>query len=166
MNIIGRHKKQVESLQTLCTFIDAAKLASQFAEIGEVATAFTTALDSCAELREPLRTCKLSLTGKMMTAFLLASQENLQNLNDVSGKVHTKAARRKWQRDFAFWAEGLAVAKSGLARRDSMAPELAAQEAAASAEADEALQPRPEDAEPRVPATVSLPELLKGVQGK
>ncbi len=154
MNIIGRHKKQVESLQTLCTFIDAAKLASQFAEIGEVATAFTTALDSCAELREPLRTCKLSLTGKMMAAFLLASQENLQNLNDVSGKLHTKAARRKWQRDFAFWAEGLAVAKSGLARRDAMAPELAGQEAVGLGAAKAALQAATEPEEARVPSVV------------
>ncbi len=154
MNIIGRHKKQVESLQTLCAFIDAAKLASQFAEIGEVATAFTTALDSCAELREPWRTCKLSLTGKMMTAFLLASQENLQNLNDVSGSLHTKAERRKWQLDFAFWAEGLAVAKSGLARRDAMAPELAGQEAVGLGAVKAAFQATTDPEDARVPIVI------------
>ena len=155
MNIIGRHKKQVESLQTLCTFIDAAKLASQFSKIGEVATAFTTALDGCAELREPLRTCKLSLTGKMMSAFLVACEEKLQHLNDAWEKVQTKAERRKWRRELAFWNEGLAVAKSGLARRDAMAPELEGKESAALASGQQHGQLATDETEPRVPAAQS-----------
>ncbi len=166
MNIIGRHKTQMVSLESLSTLVDAAKLASEFAQIGEVATAFTTALDSCAELREPLRTCKLSLTGKMISAFKIACVENLQSLNGRCSALHGKNKRQKWQRDFAFWAEGLAVAKAAMTRRDSMAPELAAEEAAGLPAGNEGQAPRADQAEQRLPARAHLRSAGKGRQGK
>ncbi len=166
MHIIARHKDQIALLESRCNFVDAAKLAAEFSEIGDVATAFTASLDSCAALIEPLRSFKLSLTGNMISAFQTACLEKLQILDTKCPCSHGKDELQKWQSTFSFWAEGLAIAKAATARLDSMAPGLAAVVGAANAAAKDALEPPPNEEAARLPATVSGPELLKVLQSK